>query len=452
MAKLFNRTRVRVLGSPGTGTISLGGAFSNAYCTFAESGVSNSDVVAYFVEDGDNFEIGIGTYTTIGTTMSRDTVTLSKTSGVSGTTKVSLTSSAIVYLSPRAQDFFWFSGPSTPVVSISMAADYTLGTSADVASALVEAGIWSGKVYNGALVAKSFDSSNNSAGANQAPNTGMFVYTLNSGVNNDAVAILGDVVVNANGCDGFGANFIARNNSGITGSKLVGCELDVEFAAGTTAGAGTAGLYINIFNAASAGAAIQTGGHGAGTWTNGVVLDGLEASVSAGLAPNSGSSLGALINTGTATYGLDAAVFSNTHKLRFSGTGSSHGKIFMDGSDFLHIVGGASATVFRNKTDTTSLLTIADDGTITTGTGSALKVTGPVDAFAFSAIPAGGTAGSGYMLSSTANFGIFFGSGTPTLSAAKGSLYLRSDGSTINDRAYINTNGSTTWTALTTAA
>jgi hypothetical protein len=68
------------------------------------------------------------------------------------------------------------------------------------------------------------------------------------------------------------------------------------------------------------------------------------------------------------------------------------------------------------------------------------------------AVPAGGTAGAGYMFSSTANFGTFFGSGAPTLSAAKGSLYLRSDGSATNNRAYINTDGSTTWTALTTAA
>jgi hypothetical protein len=68
------------------------------------------------------------------------------------------------------------------------------------------------------------------------------------------------------------------------------------------------------------------------------------------------------------------------------------------------------------------------------------------------AIPAGGTAGAGVMVSSTANFGMFFGSGAPTLSAAKGSLYLRSDGSGTGDRAYINTDGGTTWTALTTAA
>lgn len=68
------------------------------------------------------------------------------------------------------------------------------------------------------------------------------------------------------------------------------------------------------------------------------------------------------------------------------------------------------------------------------------------------AIPAGGTAGAGYKFSSTSNFGIFFGSGAPSLSAAQGSVYLRSDGSSTSTRMYINTNGSTTWTNVTTGS
>jgi hypothetical protein len=48
--------------------------------------------------------------------------------------------------------------------------------------------------------------------------------------------------------------------------------------------------------------------------------------------------------------------------------------------------------------------------------------------------------------------GIYSGTGAPTISAAQGSLYLRTDGSSTSTRAYINTNGSTTWTAITTAA
>jgi hypothetical protein len=82
----------------------------------------------------------------------------------------------------------------------------------------------------------------------------------------------------------------------------------------------------------------------------------------------------------------------------------------------------------------------------------ALNGTSTATILSGTAVPAGGTSGSGYMFSSTANYGIFFGSGAPTMSAAKGSLYLRSDGTTTNNRAYINTDGGTTWTALTTAA
>jgi hypothetical protein len=85
-------------------------------------------------------------------------------------------------------------------------------------------------------------------------------------------------------------------------------------------------------------------------------------------------------------------------------------------------------------------------------TGTSLTTTGVHVAFNATAIPAGGTAGAGFMFSSTANFGIFFGSGAPSLSAAKGSIYMRSDGSGTGDRIFVNTNGSTAWTAVTTTS
>jgi hypothetical protein len=100
----------------------------------------------------------------------------------------------------------------------------------------------------------------------------------------------------------------------------------------------------------------------------------------------------------------------------------------------------------------------ATTGTVTTtGTFGAntsvttLSATGNVIADSATALVAGGA--SAFIATNTANsMGIYVGSGAPTVSAAKGSLYLRSDGTTTNDRAYINTNGTTTWTALTTAA
>lgn len=84
--------------------------------------------------------------------------------------------------------------------------------------------------------------------------------------------------------------------------------------------------------------------------------------------------------------------------------------------------------------------------------GGTINTTGNITVQNATAIPAGGVAGAGYRFSSTSNFGMFFGSGAPSLSAAKGSLYLRSDGSSTTTRAYINTDGGTTWTAISTVA
>ena len=51
-----------------------------------------------------------------------------------------------------------------------------------------------------------------------------------------------------------------------------------------------------------------------------------------------------------------------------------------------------------------------------------------------------------------AGWQFFDNNGVPTLIAAKGSLYLRTDGSSTSTRLYVNTNGTTGWTAVTTAS
>ncbi len=69
------------------------------------------------------------------------------------------------------------------------------------------------------------------------------------------------------------------------------------------------------------------------------------------------------------------------------------------------------------------------------------------------ATPANGSAAASVRLGTTSGFGIYYGSGAPTgLSAAQGSLYIRSDGTGVNDRAYINSSSGsgTTWTAIVT--
>ena len=83
-------------------------------------------------------------------------------------------------------------------------------------------------------------------------------------------------------------------------------------------------------------------------------------------------------------------------------------------------------------------------------TGTTVTVTGNVTADSGTAPVAGGAAS--FLATSTANLGIYFGSGAPTVSAAQGSLYLRTDGSSTSTRLYVNSSGSTTWVAVTTAS
>lgn len=95
-------------------------------------------------------------------------------------------------------------------------------------------------------------------------------------------------------------------------------------------------------------------------------------------------------------------------------------------------------------------------GTVTTTAtiGPAMSVTsvsatGNVTADSGTAPVAGGAAA--FLATSTAGFGIYLGSGAPTVAAAKGSLYLRTDGSSSSTRLFVS-DGGTTWIAVTTAS
>jgi hypothetical protein len=69
-----------------------------------------------------------------------------------------------------------------------------------------------------------------------------------------------------------------------------------------------------------------------------------------------------------------------------------------------------------------------------------------------SSAPAAGSAASPALFFGSTNIGIYYGSGAPSFSATQGSLYLRSDGSSTSTRLYVNTNGTTGWTAFTSAS
>ena len=105
--------------------------------------------------------------------------------------------------------------------------------------------------------------------------------------------------------------------------------------------------------------------------------------------------------------------------------------------------GNISSALTLNSTLTVTGATTFNGTVASNGQLSAQPTTAP---------PAAGATSAGIKLSSTANLGLFFGSGAPTFSAAQGSIYMNTTGSSTSTRLYANTTGSTTWTSFTSAA
>lgn len=98
MALLFNLARMSTA-TTGTGTITLGSAVAG-FLSFVAAGVVDGDVITYAIQDGSSSEIGRGTYTASGTTLTR-TVLKSTNSNL----PISLSGAAQVFITPAAEDF-----------------------------------------------------------------------------------------------------------------------------------------------------------------------------------------------------------------------------------------------------------------------------------------------------------------------------------------------------------
>lgn len=163
-------------------------------------------------------------------------------------------------------------GNQAPVAGSLMQVDRLLEGSSPLFPIANEGGIWASTAYVYAGVSKTVDALTVPGQGSSGPLTGFFSFLNNNGATAQAVGVLSDCVVRVINGTCFAANLIARN-AVVNNVKLVGLEIDVEPAAGTTVNSSSAGILMNIFNIAAADPTpvMQVGSLGGGVWGNGIL-------------------------------------------------------------------------------------------------------------------------------------------------------------------------------------
>jgi hypothetical protein len=104
MSNTLNRVRVFPT-TTGTGTLTLGAKVSNRYITEVDAGAVSGKAYRYVIEEGNDFEEGVGIWTSGARTLTRATVKVSSIAGVVGTTKMNITTAATVRIIIDAESF-----------------------------------------------------------------------------------------------------------------------------------------------------------------------------------------------------------------------------------------------------------------------------------------------------------------------------------------------------------
>jgi hypothetical protein len=261
----------------------------------------------------------------------------------------------------------------------------------------VEASIWGQATYAFAGVSKEFTAAT-VAGQGGSPITGFFSFANSNGATGDVVAILGDAVARQPSSIVFGANFIARNGAGVNGAKLVGEEIDIEPATGTTVASSSAGLYLNIFNisAVDPTPAIQLGSVGGGQWGNGVLTCCIQGYHLAVQTADPVTAKG-FINTVGGTFSNTAVVLGKGVSQGIDFGGGNFGTspfVWGDASNNLITNMGSSASVIFQTSGGTQEYIFDQFGAINTPNSAMQLRTNGIAAITIAASAAGVTIGS----------------------------------------------------------
>lgn len=176
---------------------------------------------------------------------------------------------------------------------------------------------------------------------------------------------------------------------------------------------------------------------------------------------------GVSINSGTGSLGISTDASATTVSIASGSAvktltvGSSNGasaSTFQSGSGGLSITSNGGNLGLNSGVGTLGISIDVHATALSIGTGAAAKTIVAGNTTSGTTIALNTPSGTnvvinqGIALGTSSGPTITAGSGAPSFSAAQGSLYLRTDGSSSSTRAYINSNGSTGWIAVTTAS